>query len=83
MVKPDDPLYDDLGRELVKHHFGSQWANIVYKSIGLGTDFSNFQTNWNTDFYKDNLGEIWPKPTLLDFGPSLYKDNLGKNSRVY
>ena len=28
--------------------------------------------------YKDNMAEIWPKPTLLDFGPSLNKDNMAK-----
>ena len=28
--------------------------------------------------YKDNMAEIWPKPTLFYFGPTLYKDNLEK-----
>ena len=29
--------------------------------------------------FKDNMAEIWPKPTLFDFGPSLNKDNMAKN----
>jgi hypothetical protein len=24
------------------------------------------------------MAEIWPKPTLFDFGPSLNKDNMAK-----
>ena len=31
---------------------------------------------------KDNLGKIWPKPTLFGFSPSFYEDNLGKIQRV-
>ena len=31
--------------------------------------------------YKDNMAEIWPKPTLFDFGPSLNKDNMAKNAK--
>ena len=29
--------------------------------------------------YKDNMAEIWPKPTPFDFGPSLNKDNMAKS----
>jgi hypothetical protein len=29
-------------------------------------------------FYKDNMAEIWPKPTFFYFGPSLNMDNMAK-----
>ena len=38
-MKKDSPneneLYEDLGKELIKQQVGSQWANLVYKSLGL------------------------------------------------
>merc|ERR1712227_1183350 len=39
-MKKDSPnenaLYEDLGKELIKQQVGSQWANLVYKSLGIG-----------------------------------------------
>ena len=32
---------------------------------------------------KDNKADIWPKPTLLDFGPFLYKDNMEKSKDTF
>ena len=31
-----DAIYEDIGKEVIKQHVGSQWANVVYKSIGFG-----------------------------------------------
>jgi hypothetical protein len=58
-----------------------EYVDYGAKPFAPTTTFFNKLSNFITvisvykdTLYKDNLGEIWPKPTLLDFGPSLYKD---------
>ena len=34
--KPEDTLVEELSKEIVKQTVGSQWANVVYKSLGIG-----------------------------------------------
>jgi len=36
MTKDKNEIYEDIGKEFIKHHVGSQWASVVYKSIGIG-----------------------------------------------
>jgi hypothetical protein len=75
LASKDVHVFQESGEE--SKHFGTKvftWPldeNGVLKKVTV------------VSVYKDNLRKIWPKPTLLDFGPFLYKDNLGKTQRVY
>jgi hypothetical protein len=63
----------------LKHQYFFSHHNYLF-------DRYNFQVVKNTvisvykdTLYKDNLGKIWPKPTLRTIWENFAKDNLGKS----
>jgi hypothetical protein len=59
----------------------SNYKIIVELNIFDGIKNTTVVCVYKDTLYKDNMAEIWPKPTLFDFGPSLNKDNMAKNSK--
>jgi hypothetical protein len=92
-TSPQKPIwrhyFERLSRENWKRYQFTYLSLIEIKDRikWITRNIFKFRSLWTTvvcvykdTLYKDNMAEIWPKPTLFDFGPSLNKDNMAKNS---